>query len=145
MNYPPLVSQFAHNRWGSGTLILKVGVDNALGFVSPTHENSRKQTTPGYKALRTRMDRFLAQFPGPQRNLPELHSLCTMGAKYLNLTPPSGHTFTPKCVYMPAGGRIVLGRATESNPTHPSNGLFPREMSISLNHAEVWYEDGRVG
>ena len=67
-----------------------------------------------------------------------------MGAKYLNLTPP-GHTFTPKCVYMPAGSYIILGRATESNPTHPYNGPFPREMSTSLNHAEAWYEDGRVG
>ena len=65
--------------------------------------------------------------------------------KYLNLTPHSGYTFSSKHVYLPAGSRIILGRSTESNPSHPSNGLFPREMSISLNHAEVWYEDGRVG
>lgn len=68
-----------------------------------------------------------------------------MGMKYLNLTPHSGHTFAPKYVYLPAGARTLLGRATESNPSHPSNGLFPREMSISLNHAEFWYEDGKVG
>ncbi|KAF9792779.1 hypothetical protein BJ322DRAFT_74656 [Thelephora terrestris] len=66
------------------------------------------------------------------------------GMKYLNLTPHSGNTFLSKYVYLPPGGRIILGRATESNPGHPSNGLFPREMSISLNHAEIWYEDGKV-
>jgi len=64
--------------------------------------------------------------------------------KYLNLAPHSGYTFVSKHVYLPAGSRIILGRATESNPSHPANGLFAREMSISLNHAEVWYEDGRV-
>jgi len=68
-----------------------------------------------------------------------------MGMKSLILTPHSGFTFTPKNFYLPAGSRIILGRATESNPSHSSNGLFPREMSISLNHAEVWYEDGKVG
>lgn len=67
-----------------------------------------------------------------------------MVVKYLNLTPHSGYTFASKSVYLPAGNRIILGRATESNPSHPTNGLFPREMSISLNHAEVWYEDGKV-
>jgi hypothetical protein len=67
-----------------------------------------------------------------------------MGIKYLNLTPHSGHTFMPKSVYLPAGSRIILGRSTESNPSQSSNGLFPREMSISLNHAEVWFEDGKV-
>lgn len=67
-----------------------------------------------------------------------------MGVKYLTLAPHSGYTFASKTVYLPAGSRIVLGRATESNPSHPTNGLFQREMSISLNHAELWYEDGKV-
>ena len=65
--------------------------------------------------------------------------------KYLTLSPHSGHTFTPKHIYLPAGSRFVLGRATESTPSQTTNGLFPREMSISINHAEVWYEDGKVG
>lgn len=91
------------------------------------------------------MGYFPAQLLGPQRNPLELYPFCTMGAKYLNLSPPSGHTFTTKSIYLPAGSRIILGRATDSNPSHPTNGLFAREMSISLNHAEIWYEDGKVG
>jgi hypothetical protein len=117
-------------------------VDNILGSVAPTQENSRKQLYPACYKSSSRT--FPEQLSRQYYSL-DFRSPCTTGMRYLSLTPHSGNTFAPKNVYLPAGNRIVLGRATESNPAHPSNALFPREMSISLNHAEIWYEDDKVG